>query len=75
GAGGAMRSSKALTRLVTFQESIANETGIAFWNTWKAMGGEGSMARWLNSKPQLCSGDLTHPTPKGAELIGNLFFT
>jgi lysophospholipase L1-like esterase len=74
GPGGALRSSKALTRLVGFQEAIAKDHGVAFWNTWKAMGGEGTMVRWLNAKPQLCSGDLTHPTPKGAEVIGNLLF-
>jgi lysophospholipase L1-like esterase len=74
GPGGALKSAKALTRLVGFQERVAKEKGVAFWNTWKAMGGEGTMGRWLNAKPQLCSGDLTHPTPKGAEVIGTLFF-
>lgn len=73
-AAGTMRSSKALVRLVGFQERVAKDKGVAFWNTWKAMGGEGAMGRWLNMKPQLCSGDLTHPTPAGAEVIGDLFY-
>ena len=36
------------------------------------MGGEGSMARWFKVRPQLGGGDLTHPTPRGAEVLGDL---
>ena len=36
------------------------------------MGGEGSMARWFKARPQLGGGDLTHPTPLGAEVIGDM---
>ena len=31
------------------------------------------MAKWVKAKPQLASWDLTHPTPAGAEVIGELF--
>jgi lysophospholipase L1-like esterase len=51
---------------------VALAHGAAFWNTFDAMGGEGSMARWSRSRPQLGGEDLTHPTPLGAEAIGAL---
>ncbi len=30
------------------------------------------MARWVNAQPQLGGGDLTHPTPRGAEVLGDM---
>ena len=69
--GGAMRTKPILKRLVSAQRSVAKQSGVAFWNTFEAMGGEGSMARWM--KTGLGGGDLTHPTPQGAEVIGDLF--
>jgi hypothetical protein len=27
--------------------------GVAFWNTFEAMGGEGSMAAWVRARPEL----------------------
>jgi lysophospholipase L1-like esterase len=47
---------------------------MAFWNTFEAMGGEGSMGRWVKATPQLGAWDYTHPTPLGAEAIADLFF-
>jgi lysophospholipase L1-like esterase len=72
--GGRTRSVRALVKIVEIQERVAKATKVAFYNSWKAMGGEGSMGKWLNHKPQLCSGDLTHPTPAGAEVMGDLMY-
>jgi lysophospholipase L1-like esterase len=36
------------------------------------MGGEGSMARWIKARPQLGGADMTHPTPLGAEVLGDM---
>ena len=30
------------------------------------------MARWVKAKPQLGGGDFTHPTPLGAEVLGDM---
>ena len=54
------------------QRNVAKESGVAFWNTFEAMGGEGSMAKWMKSG--LGGGDLTHPTPQGAEALGDLLY-
>jgi lysophospholipase L1-like esterase len=58
--------------LVAVQRRVALAHGAAFWNTFEAMGGAGSMARWSKARPQLGGGDLTHPTPRGAELLGDM---
>ena len=62
----------ALPRLVEIQREIAGEMGCAFFNTFQAMGGEGTMARWYESQPRLVSADFTHPLPGGARKVGVL---
>jgi lysophospholipase L1-like esterase len=69
---GKLATKRVIVDLVAIQRRVALEHGVAFWNTFEAMGGEGAMARWLRAKPQLGGEDLTHPTPLGAEVIGNL---
>ena len=70
---GSFRTKKVIVRLIEGQRKAAKASGAAFWDTFRAMGGEGSMARWVKATPQLGSWDLTHPTPTGAEVIGDLF--
>lgn len=69
--GGGLRTKPIIKKLVAAQRNVAKESGVAFWNTFEAMGGEGSMVKWMKSG--LGGGDLTHPTPQGAEVIGDLF--
>jgi lysophospholipase L1-like esterase len=61
-----------LPRLVEIQSQTAAEMGCAFFNTFQAMGGEGTMARWYDSQPRLVSADFTHPLPAGARKVGVL---
>ncbi len=61
-------------RIVNVQRRVAYEQGCAFWNAYLAMGGEGSVVRWYKARPQLASSDLTHPTKKGANRLGAMFF-
>ncbi len=63
-----------IPRLVAIQRQIAVETGCAFFNTFQAMGGEGTMARWWDSQPRLVSADFTHPLPAGARKVGVLLY-
>jgi len=48
--------------------------GCAFFNTFQAMGGEGTMARWYESQPRLVSADFMHPLPAGARKVGILLY-
>jgi hypothetical protein len=62
----------SLPRLVEIQRQTAAEMNCAFFNTFQAMGGEGTMARWYESQPRLVSADFTHPLPAGARKVGVL---
>lgn len=55
------------------QREIALQNGCGFFDTYEAMGGKGSVARWYRARPQLMSGDLGHPTGSGHEVIAGLF--
>jgi lysophospholipase L1-like esterase len=69
---GALVSKKVIAKLVASQRAVAKAHGVAFWDTYSAMGGDGAMSKWVKATPQLGSWDLTHPTPAGAELIGGM---
>jgi lysophospholipase L1-like esterase len=72
GPGGELVTKPVILKLREAQHAVALAKGIAFWDTFAAMGGEGSMARWYKAEPQLAGGDLTHPTPAGGDVLGNL---
>ena len=61
-----------LPQLVEIQRQMAVEMNCAFFNTFQAMGGAGTMARWYDSTPRLVSADFTHPLPAGARKVGVL---
>ncbi len=65
----------ALPKLIDIEGRIAGETGVAFFNTYQAMGGEGTMAKWYTAEPRLVSADFIHPTSQGAKIVGELLYT
>lgn len=71
-ATGELRTKPVIKRLVEAQQKVAAEAGVGFWNTYEAMGGEGSMASWV--RKGLAGSDLTHPSPQGAEVLGDLLY-
>jgi lysophospholipase L1-like esterase len=71
--GGEIVTPPALEKLIAVQKEIAAETGCAFFNTFEAMGGAGTMALWYHSQPRLVSADFMHPLPQGAAKVGTLF--
>jgi hypothetical protein len=72
GPGGDLVTKPVILKLREVQHRVALQKGLAFWDTFAAMGGEGSMARWYKAEPQLAGGDLTHPTPAGGDVLGGL---
>jgi lysophospholipase L1-like esterase len=74
GAGGSIVTRPMIKKLTEYQRRIAAETGSAFFDTFTAMGGEGTVARWYESRPKLMGGDFTHPTAQGAEIVGTLIY-
>jgi hypothetical protein len=61
-----------IPHIVEQQEKTALDVGCAFWNTYQAMGGKGSMARWL--RRGLGQADMTHPSSVGADILGSWLY-
>lgn len=61
-----------LPRLVAIQAQVASEEGCAFFNTFEAMGGPGTMGKWYMAEPRLVSGDFIHPLPAGGRIVASL---
>jgi lysophospholipase L1-like esterase len=61
-----------IPRIVAIQKRVAAEQHCAFFDTFEAMGGDGTMARWYTGHPRLVAGDLIHPTPQGASMVAQL---
>lgn len=71
---GNMKTMPAVKGLIKSQQMLAAETGVAFWNLFNAMGGEGSMSEMVNSKPSLANYDYTHINFRGGKYIAGLLF-
>ena len=69
---GVIKTLPIMSKIVELQQQVAIDSGFAFFNTFQAMGGEGTMARWYDNKPRLVNADYTHPLPGGAAVIGGL---
>ncbi len=61
-----------IPHIVRQQEATAKAMGCAFFNTYEAMGGRGSMAKWV--RRGLGQADLTHPSGYGAQVLGNWIY-
>lgn len=68
-----IHTNPAIPQIVAIQQKVAAETHCAFFDTYAAMGGDGTMARWYAAKPRLVTADLIHPTPDGAVLVAQMF--
>ena len=64
-----------LPRLVNIESRIAADMGVAFFNTFQSMGGQGTMARWYAAEPRLVGADYIHPLAPGGKIVGELLYT
>ena len=69
---GEMQTYPILPRLVEAMKAMAEECGIAYWDLYAAMGGRGSMMKWVDA--YLAGPDYVHFTPKGARHVGNILY-
>jgi lysophospholipase L1-like esterase len=67
-ADGSLVSKKMPRKLSEAQREVALAEGFAFFDTFAAMGGEGSMGKWVQRG--LGGADFIHPTEHGARRIG-----
>jgi len=75
GVNGEIATISTMPRLVATESKIAADTGVAFFDTFEAMGGSGTMGRWYTSEPRLVGSDYIHPMPAGARIVGELLFS
>ena len=60
--------------LVQTQKRLAANNKLAFWSLYDAMGGSGSMAKWVEGDSVYANKDYTHFNFKGAHKVGKLLF-
>lgn len=59
-----------LAQIVEVQRKVAAENNCAYWDALDFMGGEGTIALWSNSYPQMASKDHIHLTRRGYVRMG-----
>ncbi|MDE6798872.1 MAG: hypothetical protein K2P62_01070, partial [Phocaeicola sp.] len=69
---GDMRTMPGVKNLIRYQQSIASDSRIAFWNMFEAMGGQGSMAQMIDQK--MANLDYTHINFKGGKHMAGILF-
>lgn len=74
GSDGSLHTMPGIVALSRYQENLAADCHIAFWNLYQAMGGEGSILRMVNAKPTEAAKDYTHINIRGGKRIGNILF-
>lgn len=60
--------------LVEAQKRLAKKNKTAFWSLYDAMGGYGSMVKWVQGDTVLANKDYTHFNFKGAHKAGKMLF-
>lgn len=71
---GDLRTMPGIKNLVRYQQNLAADNAIAFWNLFEAMGGEGSMAKMVHAKPSLGNYDYTHINFRGGKYLAGLLY-
>ena len=65
---------KHVETIVQGQREAAQEAGCAFFDTYTAMGGGGSLKKWKRMDPPLAAPDLKHLTHRGRVKLGRWIY-
>lgn len=71
---GTLHTLPAVKSLVRYQQHLAADNGVAFWNLFQAMGGEGSMAKLVDAQPAQANRDYTHINFRGGRRLARLLY-
>lgn len=70
---GKMQTDPSIPLITNVLRKVAEEKEVAFFSFYEAMGGKGSMVKWVEEySPKLANSDYTHFNFEGAEKAGNL---
>ncbi len=67
-----LKTDPLVKQLLEAQKNIVKATNIAFWNFYEVMGGENSMANWVDANPPLASKDYTHFNERGTKKLATM---
>jgi len=70
--GDSIKSYPNIPKIIEAQKQAASESGVTFWNSWYAMGGESSIIKWAKKKPPLAQKDYVHFTFTGADTLSKI---
>lgn len=71
---GVLQTDPAVHGLIRAQRHAAIVTNSAFFDLFRAMGGNGSMVEWVNKQPPLASKDYVHFNPAGGKVVAKLLW-
>jgi hypothetical protein len=71
---GVYQTDPSVSILVEAQKKMAKDNKLAFWSLYNAMGGNGSMVKWVEGDTVLANKDYTHFNFRGAHKVGKLLF-
>ena len=67
-------SYESVVKVRNAMKKAAFANNVAYWDMYKAMGGENSMPSWVFANPPLATSDFVHFTTRGAKVIANMFY-
>ena len=70
---GRITSYRRLPELVDSLKAVSLQSGAAYWDLYRMMGGQNSMAQWVRHQPAYAGPDYVHFTPAGARVVGETF--
>lgn len=71
---GELRTMPGVKNLMRYQQNLAADAGVAFWNLFEAMGGDCSMVRLVEAKPAMANYDYTHINFRGGKHLAQLLY-
>ena len=71
---GEIRTMPGIRNLISYQQNLAAEEGVAFWNMFQAMGGNESMLALVDANPSMANYDYTHINVRGGRFLAGLLF-
>lgn len=71
---GELRTMPGVKNLVRYQQHLAADEAVAFWNLFEAMGGECSMAGLVHAQPAMANHDYTHINFRGGRQLAGLLY-
>jgi alginate O-acetyltransferase complex protein AlgI len=70
--GDKISSYQNIPSIITAQKQAAETAGVAFWDSYSAMGGDSSIIKWAQKTPALSQKDYVHFTNQGADSLSKM---